>query len=108
MIIRGNENLTKYGESQLAALVSSCLCAGIDAVEWQRQVDGWQGAGRMMVRKAAVAFDMLASLLTEAHVIEPSPESRVWSDMEGGHIFYTTPKISVADLICGRIDTYRR
>jgi len=106
-IIRGDERLAKYSDNQLAQLVASCICLGIDGEDLQMAVTGWQGGGRQAVRLAACAYDLLVQSQTKTVVIPPSEESMMWSSMEGGHRFHQRPIINIRDLIMGHITVKR-
>lgn len=102
MMKRDGVNLTRHTDGQLAALVASVICLGVDATEIGETALSLPRA-RHWVRMAAAAFDLLQAKLTVAHVQSPSDESRAWSSLEGGHIWHELPNISVRNLITGHI-----
>jgi hypothetical protein len=94
-VIRANKNLSKMNDSQLNALVIVCVARGVDFAQVEEHAADWQGSGRKAVVYAACAFDLLISKLTETVVIAPSEESKLWSNLEGGHRFHVLPDLDL-------------
>jgi len=102
-IIRGSERLARFSDKQLAQLVASCICLGIDGEQLADYEASWQAGGRKMVIKAACAYDLLVHKNTKRIAFEPSDESKAWSSMEGGHIFFERPTYDISALITGHL-----
>ncbi len=104
-MIRAGHKLSKYSDKQLGQLVASTICMGVDGDELSAASDSYIICrARPMVRMAAAAFDLLVQKNTTRSTIEPSQESRAWSDLEGGHLFHVEPVINIEALICGYLD----
>lgn len=100
-IIRNKTNLSELTNSQLAKIVARCIELGVDKEWLGSQLPAWkeQISCRKEVAEASLAYDLLTSLKTVTHVQPASPESKAWSNMEGGHIHHEVPKINVAELL---------
>lgn len=92
MVYRANRNLSKMSDKELVALVETCVSQGVEPSEIDYYAERWQGGrSRKTVVRAAVAIDSLDRKLTKRIVIAPSDESRMWSNLEGGHTFFEKP-----------------
>lgn len=105
-MIRDGQKLAQLSDKQLATIVASCICMGVSPEDIADAEASYRSSrlGRQMVCKAAAAYDCLAALKTQTHIIPASEESRAWSGMEGGHRFFERPELSIKYLIFGYLD----
>jgi hypothetical protein len=93
MVYRAGQNLTEMSDMRLKGIVIACVARGAQFSEIEAYAAEWQGSGRKDVIMAACAIDVLVDTLTKTVTVPPSPESQVWSNMEGGHIFHVKPDV---------------
>ena len=91
-VYRAGVCLTSMKDTELNAIVVAAVWQGADFSEIelyaeQNRLYGW----RKSVAYAASAIDQVEQMLTVKTYIEPSPESKVWSNLEGGHSFSEKP-----------------
>ena len=91
-VYRDTVNLTKMTNARLRAIKTALLAdksvkAQYDHMKKFAQNFGW----RKEVFEAAGAIDAWTHCHTVTTATEASPESQVWSNLEGGHIFHQVP-----------------
>lgn len=99
-VIRNKTNLSGLASHHLMAIAQSCVRFGVNESELIKAVAEHQfGRVRIQVACAAIAYDMLQSLKTVVHAQEPSKESKLWSNMEGGHTYHEVPEFDINELM---------
>jgi len=91
-VYRAGVCLTSMKDTELNAIVVAAVWQGADFSEIelyaeQNRLYGWRKA----VAYAASAIDRIEYMFTETTRIEPSEESKMWSNFEGGHTFHKRP-----------------
>ena len=87
-------NLTKMTDAKLMAIVAKLTTDAAVKAQYEFLSESWNTVGikgRPAVRNAANAIEAWKHVNTETTVCEPSPESKQWSDTEGGHRFHQVP-----------------
>jgi hypothetical protein len=92
-VYRANKCLTTMTDIQLKAIVAKCIELGVNKDDIALYACD-HARGRKEVARAAVAIDLLDSVLTIRHVTPPSPETIAWGGfLETGHIYHERPSL---------------